>query len=308
MALQAPCSVTQAPLNSGIDCAAKMAAPALFILAPLSAIWQATDEASFLAYILTRIHDVPSKRWFPFFGNNAQIRTLTDAKESDVTVTYDDGSIGFIRNGTFTRTSVTNKGGFAYAQALLSLNKFNGYGLIEVDKFNVVLRRQNADGSFSPLRPNALYGTTPDLSGLKTEFMAGLTVNYSVTEYFTAGVISASTENLLDIMGLKNAQITAPLASTTTILKIGVQTIGTQNDLVAAFPAIASLTVFAVVNKATGVAVVPSAVAIVAGHIELTGVFASGSTFTVSGTTAAALKALAISGYEITQSLDIAIP
>lgn len=302
-----PCAVGSAPKNTGIDCAVRMGAPVLIILMPATVKWQASDEVDFLAYLITQIH-ATLKRFFPIFGNVANIRTITDGKESDVTVTYDDGSMAFIRNGTITRTFLTNKGGAAYARALNSFNAFGNWAFIEVDKFGRVNRKANSDGSFSGFPLNVAYAPTPENATLKTEYQIPFTLNIAPDPYIQQFSIAQSDQYLLDIAGLVDAQFTKPAAASTTIIKLGVQTIGSQTDLVAAFPAIADLSALKVVDKAAGTVVTPSAISIVGGQLNVTGTYTSGKTYTVSGTGATALKALNVSGYEIVQSIDIIIP
>ena len=306
--LNAPCSVTSGPLNTGLDCQVKMFAPAMFIIMLATDKWTSTNEQSFLAYINTRCHDVVSKRWRPLFGYAAPVRVINDGKESDVIVTYDDGSQAFIRNGTITRTLMTNKGGLAYAAALRSFNKFNNLAFIEIDKFNNVLRKQNADGTFSGIPLNMAYAPTPDNSTLKDEFKPAFSINYTADDYISKGVISSSDEDLLSSVGLINVQLTAVAGSTTTSLKFGISTIGTLTDLVAAYPQLASLTAFTFTNA--GVTITPSAITIVSGVMTVTvGAQASGSKVIVSGAGPASWLALTppVSGYDVTVPLTITI-
>ncbi len=307
-------SVLANPLNSGVDAQVKMSAPALFILIPLAAKWQLSDEVDFLEYIEARIQDVPSKRWYPLFGNKAPIRTVNDGKETDLVVTYDDGSIAFIRNGTITRTFITNKGGMAYTQFLLSINRLNNYGFIEVDKFNNIIRRVNPDGSLSALKPNACYAATPDPAGLKDEYRSGFVLNYTVEEYVQNGQILYSTESLLDLMGLVNATPVNPTA-TTTQLTFGIQTIGSQTDLIAALtqsggaPNPWALISNFVVTNAAGTVITPTAAAIVNGNVVLTiPTQAVDNILTIGLAPAATLAANGISGYEGTQTVNVTIP
>lgn len=309
-----PCAVTQAPLNTGLDCQVKMSSPALLIMVPATAKWLASDEAGdFLAYIAARCHDTPNKRWFPLFGNAAPIRTVTDGKESDVTVTYDDGSISFIRNGTITRTFLTNKGGLALAQAFLSFNKFHKYSFIEIDKFNNVLRKQNADGSFSGVPLNVSYSPTPENATLKTEFQAGFTLNYRVEDYIQTGTISASDENLLDVMGLIPSQVVDAGSSTTTKLRVGIKTIGTQTDLLALFNPLSGSNPWAVLSNLVvtlaGAVITPTAIAYNGGALELTITGgASGNKYLISGVAASVYYAANIVGYDVIQPVTITIP
>ena len=310
MSLIKPCAVAIAPLNTGVDCQIKMSAPAMYILVPAADRWTDADEVNFLTLSQTKIHEVAGKRWFPLFGNNAPVRTINDGKESDVIVTYDDGSQAFIRNGTITRTLMTNKGGLAYAQALMSFNRLRGFAFIEIDKFNNVLRKKFDDGTYGGVPLNMAYAPTPDNATLKDEFKPAFSINYTAENYIQKGVISVSTDNLLDLMGLINLEFTDATGASTTKLKVGLRTVGTNYDMVAAYPAVADLTTLVVTKKSDGTVVTPSAIAIVGGHLEITGVFTSGSSYIVSGSTPAALKALSptVAGYEITGSVTLLIP
>ena len=201
------CAASSAPLNNGIDCSVKMGAPVMLILMPAGFKWHASDEVNFLTFLQNQIAAASPNRFYPLFGNVANIRTIADAKESDVTVTYDDGSMGFIRNGMFSRTFTTNKGGLAYAKALMSINSFTNWAFIEIDKNLNVLRKQNSDGSFSGVPLNVAYAATPELATLKTEFLIPFVMNFSPADYISRSVISKSTEYLLDITGLTNCGI-----------------------------------------------------------------------------------------------------
>lgn len=306
--LSNPCSVSAGPLNTGLDCQVKMFAPALIIMVPAKAKWTAEDEADFSQYINEKAHEVPSKRWFPLFGNQAPIKTITDGKESDVTVTYDDGSISFIRNGTITRTFNTNKGGLALAKAFMSFNKFGNWAFIEVDKFNNVLRKQNADGTFSGVPVNVAYAPTPENATFKTEFLPAFTINYRVEDYIQKGVISVNSDSLLDLTGLVNAEIFQAAAATTTKLKIGVRTVGAQVDLVSEFSeALAHLSNFVIVKA--GVVITATSIAVSNGFLEITIPTATtGDVYVVSGAAASAWLGNSIAGFEAVKSVSITIP
>lgn len=305
MAIVKPCATSQAPKNTGLDCSVAMSAAAMIIVMPDTAKWSASDETDFLAYIQTQMHAVANQRWFPLFGNKAPIRTMEDKNESDVTVTYDDGSVAFIRNGTIGRTFMTNKGGLALAQAFLSFNGYKNYAFIEIDKFNRVNRMDNGDGTFSGFPLNVNYAPLPQQATLKTEFMPAFYVNYRVEDYIGKGNIGSSDQNLLDLMGLINVEITQAAAATTTKLKIGVRTIGTQKSIVSS--ALADVTAFSIAKA--GAPITPSAAAVVSGYIELTIPTATaGDVYVVSAAAASVWKGLAVEGYEGTKSVSITIP
>lgn len=307
MAIVKPCAASQGPKNTGLDCSVAMAATAMTILMPDTAKWDAEDEEDFLAYIQTQIHAQANQRWFPLFGNKAPVRTMEDKNESDVTVTYDDGSVAFIRNGTIGRTFMTNKGGLALAKAFLSFNGYKNYAFIEIDKFNRINRMDNGDGTFSGFPLNVQYAPLPSQATLKTEFMPAFYVNYRVEDYIGKGSIGSSDQNLLDLMGLINAEVTQAAAATTTKLKIGVKTIGTDKDLVAAFPALADVSAFKVTKL--GNVVTPASAAVVSGHIELTISGAStGDIYVVEAAAASVWKGLEVEGYEGIKSVSITIP
>jgi hypothetical protein len=256
-----PCSLTLAPNNTGYDCTARMGAPVLLIMVPQTAVWTATNETAFLSYIQQMSQAPISQRWYPLFGLNAPLRTINDAKESDVIVDYEDGSKAFIRNGTYTRTFMTNQGGLSFAKAILSFNKFRKYAFIEVDKDNNVLRRDNGDGTFSGLRVNTAYAPAADLATLKTEFVTAFALNFTVNEYIGKSTISTSTEDLRYVTGLIDSAVSDAGSSTATKLRVQVKTIGTQLDLLALFPTLLTAANFVVTKVADGSTVTVSAVA-----------------------------------------------
>lgn len=307
MALNKPCSVSSSPENVGVDCQVKMSATKMLIIVPQAAKWAASDEVDFVTYLQGKIHAAPSSRWFPMFGNIAPIRVFNDSKESDVIVTYDDGSQAFIRLGTITRSFMTNKGGFDLAKRLQSFNGFGGYAFIEIDQYNRVLRKKNADGTYSGVPLNMMYSPNPELANLKEEFRFGLTLNFSTKDYLASGEIVTSDTDLLDTVGLINSTISSAAAATTTKLKLAVATNGTDTDLVAAYPALAAVSAFSVTKN--GSPVTPSGAAIVSGHIELTITGTTGDIFKVTGASPAAWLALNVAGYDASAStVSITIP
>lgn len=311
MGLVEPCTVSTSPLNTGHDCQVRMSAPRLIIMVPQSAKWTSTNEASFFTYLKARIADVPSKRWFPLFGNSAPIRTINDNNETDIIVDYDDGSKSFIRNGTMSRTFLTNKGGLEFAKALMSFNAFSGqYAFIEIDSFNHVLRHVNADGTFSGVPCNMAAAPSPTLAGLKTEFMAAFAMNWTAENYISEGGIMTSEEDLLDLSGLVLAEITLAAAATTTKLKFGVRTVDAQVDLVALYDtALAVVSNFVVTKVSDGSSPSVTAAAIVGTHLELTGTFVSAAGYTVALAAPSVLLGNSIEGYDGTGgSLVITIP
>lgn len=308
-ALVKPCSTSRKQKNTGWECGAAMEATAGIFMMPLSDTWTATDELDFDAFVLARIHAAPATRWYPIFGKYAPVNGITDSKENDVIETMDDGSMKFVRNGMYGRTFMTTEGGLCLAKAMSTFHR-QRWAFVEVDKDEKVIRQVNADGTRCGIPTNLAYGPTPELANLKTAFKNAFLLNFDPANYIEKGEIMVSEGNLTSFFGLIDAKITLAAAATTTKLKFGVETICKGTDLVAKYGAtLAVIGNFIVTNKATSAVVTPSAAAIVSGHIELTGVFASASTFNVVLAAPAVLLAADIAGYEQgDEGLDILIP
>lgn len=306
-----PCSLATFPNNVGVDCQAAMGPTAMLIMVPSTAKWQASDEETFLTYAVTQMHAAPSSRWYPLLGKNAPVRSIEESKEADVLQTFDDGSTALVRNGMYARTFMTNKGGLDYGRALHSFNGFSNWGFIEVAKNGNnlnVLRMVNSDGSFSGIPANLAYAPTPKLATLKEVYENAFYLNFSPDYYIgQSGIMTTSDDLLGTLIGLKDVEIYDAGSSTTTKLRIGVRTKGTQVDLVTLYAGLAAVGNF-IVTSSTGVITTVASAAVatgtggttgVTGVIELTGTWAAGA-WSVSGAAASVWKALSpsVSGYD----------
>jgi hypothetical protein len=304
-----PCSLATFPLNTGIDCQAKMGPTAMLIMVPASAKWQDSDELSFLSYAVTQMHAAQGSRWYPMLGKNAPIRSIEDAKEADVLQTFEDGATAFVRSGMYARTFMTNNGGLAFGQALRSFNGFTGFAFIEIAKNGVnlnVLRMRNEDGSLSGIPVNLAYAPTPKLATLKEVYENAFYLNFSPDYYIGKSEIAATEDDLLgSLTGLINVAVTDAGSSSTTILKVDVRTLGTDNSIVPLYSNLSTVGNFIVTDHLGAVTAAASA-AKVSNHVELTGTWTAGK-WTVALAPAATLAALtpAITGFEGTKTVTI---
>lgn len=303
-----PCSLTTKPKNTGVDCQAVMGPTAMLIMVPSTDKWNASDETTFLTYCLTKMH-AASGRWYPILGKNAPVRSIDEAKENDVLQTFDDGATAFVRSGMYARTFMTNKGGIAYGKALRSFNGLSNWAFIEISRSGSrlnVLRMDNGDGTFSGIPLNLGYAPTPKLATLKEVYENAFYINFSPEDYVGKGDIMSTDDDLLgSLTGLKDVEVYDAGGSSTTKLRIGVRTLGTQIDLIALYPQLAAVGNF-IVTSAGGVVTTVSSAAINNGVIELTGTWTAG-VWSVAGAGAAVWKALStsVSGYEAVVAASI---
>ena len=305
-ALVKACNVAASIKNTGIECSAAMGATAMIIAVPAGLKWTTGDLADFVGYISEQSHAAASARVYPLFGNNAPIRIIGNNDEDDVTETYDDGFINFVRSGFANRTFTTDKGGLCYAKALRSfLNA--GYSFIEVDKSGQVIMKLNEDGTYSGFAAN-LGGKTPTGADFKSTYKNRFQLSYDPTTYINQGEIFTGAEGLLDLMGLIDFEISSAAAATTTKLKIAVTSDCAETDLVVLLGAdLAQITNFVVTKVSDGSAVSISAAAIVSGHIELTGTFTTATAYNVAAAAASVLFTNGVEGYEMKSGGDVAI-
>ena len=311
-----PCDLNVAPSNTGIDCSAAMKASAMIVMLPHGTKWTDSDittAGSFTDFLKTKISAAPGQRWFPIFGNNAPIQSITESNETDVLETLDAGSQSFIRYGMYNRTFVTTKGGLALASHLMSM-RGSQYDFIEVDITNQVAAMQNSDGSYSGFPVNLAYAPASELANLKTTYKNRFMLSFSPKVYIQQGKIFASdsTEDILSVTGLLDTQVTVGTGtqSATNIL-VGVSTIGAKTDLVALYPGvsgIAQVSNFVVKKKTDGTVVTISAAAIVGGQVQLTGTFTTGTQYVVSLAAPSVLATNGIEGYDGIISATVAIP
>jgi hypothetical protein len=311
-----PCDLNVAQSNTGIDCSAAMKASAMIIVMPHGTKWTDADitaAGSFTAFLNTKISAAPALRWYPIFGNNAPIASITESNESDVLETLDDGSQSFIRYGMYNRTFLTTKGGLSLASHLMGL-RGSSYDFIEVDIIGQVASMQNADASYSGFPVNLMYAPASELANLKTTFKNKFMISFSPKVYIQQGKIFASdaTEDILSVTGLKDTQVTAGTTTqTATNIFVGVSTVGAKTDLVALYPGvsgIAQISNFIVKKKSDGTVVTISAAAIVGGEVQLTGTFTTGTDYTVALAAPAVMSTNGVPGYDGVITATITIP
>lgn len=304
------CSINNTPKNTGKQCDTAMVATAMLIAVQRGLVFNDADLADPVTWLTTLIHQ---KKAFPLFGQQAPIREIKNDKEQDVIVTMDDGLKVFLRYGLYNRMFATTSGGLCYAESLQSLLN-SGYDIIEIDQQGQMLSRVNSGGlTYSPLITDFMYSPSPDLPDFKsTPYKNWFSYSFSPVELVNNGIIFKGAQALLSMMGLIDASITKAAPATTTKLKIGVVSTCAGEDLVAKFGAALGTHVnnFRVEDVAAlGTPVVPSAAAIVTGWIELTGVYTTGHTYRVWGTTPVAWLGNLVEGYDGSANfVDILIP
>lgn len=304
------CSVNTNIKNTGKECDTAMVATAMLIAIHSSVTFTLTDMLDPVTWLTLLIQQ---RKAFPLFGQQAPINTINNNAESDILVTLDDGTQVFLRYGIYNRLFETISGGFCYAESLQSLNK-SGYRLLEIDQQGQMLARKNSDGTFSGFITTFMYAPSPTWADFKTNpYKNRFQISFSPVEIVNNGIIFENAESLLSMMGLIDIKYTLAAAATTTKLKFNVLTECAEGDLVALFPSvIVDLDLYIVTNKATGAVVTPSAAAIVSGHLELTGVFVSGQTYHVIGSTPAVWQTNLLPGYDGSSTgsngIDIVIP
>jgi len=302
------CQVSDLILNTGKECDAAMGATAMLVAVPSTLVFSEADMADPVTWLKGLIHSAKTTRAYPFFGNKAPIRTITNNKESDVLVTLDDGSTVFLRYGFFNRVFETTSGGICYAKALQSLNK-SGYSILEIDKQGQMLVHANADGTYSGLITDFMYSPSPMLADFKsTPYKNQFQISYSPDEYVQNGLILGKNTALLNLMGLIDCEITQKAVPSVTKITIGVQTDCANTDLIALIGApMATASNYIVTNKLTDIAVVATA-AIVSGKVELSGTFVTATKYIVSGAAPSVLFTNGVIGYDFSKSLEVTIP
>lgn len=294
--------------NTGSECSESMGPTSMLYAVPPGLTWDDTDLEDFTQWLLDHIHADKATRIYPLFGPSVPIRKITLSKESDVIPVMDDGTPIFVRYGTLTRAFATTEGGICFAEALQSLNK-SGLSIIEVDNANQILMRKNENGTYSGLRCTFMYSPSPDLADFKTPGFTNFQITFTPAEYVGFGVIFQGDETISDQVGLIDVGVTDATASSTTKLKIGVETLCGGADLVAELGApLAVVGNFVVKKKSDGTTPAVTAAAIVSGHIELTGTFVTATVYTVALAAPSVLLGNEIEGFEGTQSVDITIP
>lgn len=298
--------------NTGPVCKEMMGPPAIFFLIPPGAVWAKSDQQTFAEFVKTQVHAPKATRWYPIFGPQVPIRRVTLNKTADVIFTADDNTQIFVNYGVLNRAFGTTEAGLCYAEALMSFLN-SGYSTIEGDVNNQIMHRKNSDGGFSGLRTTFMYAPSPDTADFKNPGFVNFQISVDPKEYVQNGFIGQMDDSsLLDIVGLMDVAVTQAAAATTTKLKIGLEILCSEDDLLATSSslatALAAITNFVVTKKSDGTVMTITAAAIVGGHIELTGTFVSATTYTVAGAGSDVWFAADIEGYDPIQSVDITIP
>lgn len=307
-ALIKACSKALSIKNSGSECNESMGPTAMLYAVPRGLSWTLTDMEDFATYLTTQIHAAKVNRIYPLFGPDVPIRKITLSKESDVIPVQDDGTPIFVRYGSITRAFATTDGGICFAQMLQSLNK-SGYSILEVDNANQILMRNNGDGTYSALGTTFMYSPSPDFADFKTPNYTNFQITYRPEEYVGFGEIFQGDASISDLIGLFDTDVLDAGASSTTKLKILVQTECGATDLIAKLGSpLAVVANFIITKKSDGTIVTASAAAIVGGHIELTGTFTSAAIYVVSLAPAGTLFTNGIEGYEGIVPATITIP
>jgi len=308
-ALIKACQKSGSIKNTRSECHESMGPTVLLIAVPPGATWTETEMADFKTYLTNQIHAAKASRFYPLFGPDVPIRKITPSKESDVIPVQEDGTPIFVRYGSITRVFGTTEGGLCFAEALMSLNKA-GYNIIEVDNADQVLFRDNGDGTFSALKTTFMYSPSPDVADLKNPGYTYFQISYRPEEYVKYGTIWQDDSGIVNLVGLLDAAVTDATGSTTTKLKVGVETVCGLTDLVATSLAtpLATVSNFIVKLKSTGAVQTITAAAVNSGHIELTGTFTSGAVYTVALAAPSVLLTNNVPGYEGLVSVDITIP
>lgn len=307
-ALIKACQKSGSIKNTGSECHESMGPTTMLFAVPPGATWTKTEMADFKAYLKTQIHATKAARIYPLFGPSVPIRKITLSKESDVIPVMDDGTPIFVRYGSLTKAYATTEGGICYAEALMSLNK-SGYSIIELDNADQLLFRDNGDDTFSALKTTFMYSPSPDVADFKNPAYTNFQISYRPEEYVKFGTIYQDDSGVSDLVGLLDAAVTDATGSTTTKLKVGVETVCGLTDLVATVGTpLAAISNFIVTLKSTGAVQTLTAAAIASGHIELTGTFTSAAVYTVALAAPSVLLGNMVSGYEGLVSVDITIP
>lgn len=298
MALTKACQVALALKNTGLDCDIAMGPTAMIAAVPKTFTFTSTDFADPLTWFIKNANEVPSKRIYPIFGNQAPVRGIALNKEADVIATLDDGSQTFIRYGFLNKVLTTTNGGLCYAAALQSFVA-SGYRILEFDKTGRMLARDNGNGTYSGLRCDFMYSPTPDTADFANPWKTNFQISFDPVEYVTNGVIFAGAQSLLDIDGLIDTRLTDPGGHSTTKLIAGFETFCGGTDLLPLLTT--SLNVSAlwnVTNFTTGASMTVTTVTQVAGKLNFNGTFIAATKYNITGKDAQVWYTNNIVGYD----------
>jgi hypothetical protein len=300
-----PCVITTGTVgNTGVECSASLGVAKGLFLVAASLKWTAEDEADPVAWFRDQIH---ARNVFPVLQG---IFDFAPTAESDVTETNPiKGTTARLRAGGVTMLYTFQDGGLCLAKALKTFEG-KGYRVMMVDQEGQVLRRKNADGTFSGMKSNDISSAIIFASA-STTFKNTISISVSQDELIKyADLITVVDGDVSDFNGLIDTELFEAAPATTTVLKVGVCTECAKTDLIAAYTdEIALLALFKVTDKATGVVVVPTAIAVVNGILQITGTFTTGHTYIVTGTAPTVWLANDIEGYDATgHAVEITIP
>lgn len=310
MSIIKACNTVNTPNNTGKECDSAMVATAMLIAIKKTVTFSDSDLLDPVTWLTARIQ---AKDAFPLFGLNAPIRTITNDAEGDQIITLDDGLKVFLRYGLYNRTFETTSGGLCYAAALQSFLN-SGYSILEVDQQGQMMARKNSDGTYSGLITDFMYAPSPVMADFKsTPWKSKFSYSFSPIELVNNGIIFTGAAAFLSMMGLIDTVFTKPVASTTTVLKVGLNTECATDDLVARLgTALNHPAMYLVVDLAAPtVPLTISGVTIVSGNLNLAGTFTTGHTIRVTGTAPSvwAAQTPTVLGYDGTTShVDILIP
>lgn len=305
--LENPCVDGQGVQNTGVECGKALSYPQGVILCPSKAKWTKAEMVDPYQFFQTKIHAAKSTRFYPVF---ADLKKFEVAEGSDQTETYDDGTTSLIRLGGYGMTLSFKEGGECLAKKLLSFNK-KGYSFIIVDELGQFKVRKNADGTYSGLKASDIYGSRPELATSAAVYKNRLVVSISVEEYITNSEIFKSDADLSDLLGLLDVDVVSLAAATTTKVTVGASTECAGTDLYALFgDALAVITAWKIVDKATGLPLTISAAAknVAVSGWDLTVATGAGKTVLVNLTDAATLMILEVEGYEGAGAAEISMP
>lgn len=299
-----PCDITESSVaNTGIECDGVLGIAAGVLIAHPSQKYTAEDLADPLAFFEEKIHAAGKARMYPIMQG---IFDFGVAKDSDVTEANPIAGISkVIRLGGLNLTYTFDKGGECLANSILEFFG-KGWGFIPVDNEGQFKLRKNADGTYSPLRS---YEVSPNFAPktASTSYKNIVVFSCDYNEWIKAKLFKSDTT--IDLNGLIDAEIVSGGAATTTKLKIGVQTECAETDLVAEYDTdLADLDLFIVTDKNTSTVITPSAIAVAAGVLEITGTYTTGHVINVTGSAPSVWLTNEIPGYDATNGLDITIP
>jgi hypothetical protein len=275
-------------------------AKGLFIV-NASDTWTDSDMSDVSTFVKNRIHAAGSTRWYPILQG---IFDFAVAKESDVSEANPiSGTSTRIRPGGFTITYTFNDGGLTLAKALRNFK--GGYRIVCLDQIRQFMQRKNASGVKSGLKCTDISSDILPATG-STTFKNTLVLSVSQEEYINYSEIKKVSEDddISDFSGLVDTDIIKAAAASTTKLKISVRTRDGKTDLIAKYgSALADLDLFIVTDKASGVVVTPTAIAVAGGFLELTGTYTTAHTYLVNGSAPSVWLTNLVEGYDASDNL-----